>query len=148
MRLWSLHPQYLDTKGLLALWREGLLAQKVLQGKTQGYRHHPQLSRFQSHPNPQAAIGSYLLEVWREADRRGYAFERKKVKKAGKRPGLIPVTRGQLRYEWGHLLRKLRRRTPQGANKLKKSKRIKPHPSFQIVGGPVAAWEKVKKSTP
>jgi len=30
MRLWSLHPRYLDAKGLVALWREGLLAQKVL----------------------------------------------------------------------------------------------------------------------
>ena len=94
MRLWSLHPRYLDTKGLLALWREGLLAQKVLQGKTKGYRHHPQLLRFQNHPSPQAAIGSYLMEVWREADRRGYSFNRKKVRRAGKKPGLIPVTLG------------------------------------------------------
>ncbi|WP_368086417.1 pyrimidine dimer DNA glycosylase/endonuclease V [Nitrosomonas sp. Nm34] len=26
MRLWSIHPKYLDAKGLLALWREGLQA--------------------------------------------------------------------------------------------------------------------------
>jgi hypothetical protein len=32
MRLWSLHPRYLDAKGLQAVWREGLLAKKVLQG--------------------------------------------------------------------------------------------------------------------
>lgn len=32
MRLWSLHPSYLDAVGLVALWREGLLARKVLQG--------------------------------------------------------------------------------------------------------------------
>ncbi len=47
MRLWSLHPKYLDRQGLLAVWREGLLAQKVLQGKTKGYKNHPQLKRFQ-----------------------------------------------------------------------------------------------------
>ncbi|MEN6399799.1 MAG: pyrimidine dimer DNA glycosylase/endonuclease V, partial [Rectinema sp.] len=29
MRLWTLHPQYLDQKGLTAAWREGLLAKKV-----------------------------------------------------------------------------------------------------------------------
>jgi hypothetical protein len=33
MRLWSLHPEYLDANGLVALWREALLAQAFLQGK-------------------------------------------------------------------------------------------------------------------
>lgn len=46
VRLWSLHPRYLDTAGLTAGWREALLAQKVLTGVTRGYRHHPQLERF------------------------------------------------------------------------------------------------------
>lgn len=37
MRLWSIHPRYLDTKGLVALWRETLLlAQAVLFGNTKG----------------------------------------------------------------------------------------------------------------
>jgi len=31
MRLWTIHPKYLDRQGLLALWREALLAQKVLR---------------------------------------------------------------------------------------------------------------------
>ena len=44
MRLWSLHPKYLDKLGLLGLWRESLLAQKVLLGKTKGYKNHPQLN--------------------------------------------------------------------------------------------------------
>lgn len=30
MRLWSIHPCYLDSKGLIALWRESLLAQACL----------------------------------------------------------------------------------------------------------------------
>ncbi|MFP3165813.1 MAG: pyrimidine dimer DNA glycosylase/endonuclease V, partial [Nitrososphaeria archaeon] len=34
MRLWSLHPSFLDKQGILGVWREGLLAQKVLIGKT------------------------------------------------------------------------------------------------------------------
>lgn len=38
MRLWTLHPKYLDPKGLVALWRETLLAQRVLAGRTRGYR--------------------------------------------------------------------------------------------------------------
>jgi len=61
MRLWTVHPRYLDTKGLLAAWREGLLAQKVLQDKTSGYRNHPQLLRFRATANPTASIASYLL---------------------------------------------------------------------------------------
>jgi Pyrimidine dimer DNA glycosylase len=48
MRIWSLHPQYLDRQGLTAAWREGLLAQKVLTGTTKGYRNHPQLRRFRA----------------------------------------------------------------------------------------------------
>ncbi|MGP9584395.1 pyrimidine dimer DNA glycosylase/endonuclease V, partial [Micrococcaceae sp. AOP34-BR2-30] len=30
MRLWSLHPEVLDRQGLIAGWREALLAQAVL----------------------------------------------------------------------------------------------------------------------
>ena len=69
MRLWSLHPRYLDAKGLVALWREALLAQKVLHGNTKGYRNHPQLTRFKQQQNPLAAIAAYLREVQREAPR-------------------------------------------------------------------------------
>src|SRR5665213_874155 len=58
MRLWTLHPRYLDAQGLVAAWREALLAQKVLEGATRGYTRHPQLIRFQSHPKPLEAIKS------------------------------------------------------------------------------------------
>ncbi len=142
MRLWSLHPQYLDVKGLLALWREGLLAQKVLQGKTRGYRSHPQLNRFKAHPFPRAAMGRYLLEVWNEADQRGYSFERKKIKNAFRKTGAIPVERGQLRYEWEHLKEKLRRRDPVRLKTMKKARLPRPHPSFRIIPGGIADWEK------
>src|SRR5512138_1933175 len=101
MRLWSLHPRYLDTQGLVALWREALLARAVLRGETRGYRHHPQLRRFQEHQTPRTAICAYLCAVHDEALLRGYAFDRSK---AGTRRAvtLLPVTRGQLAYEWDH----------------------------------------------
>lgn len=79
MRIWSLHPQYLDTKGLVALWRETLLAKHVLEGKTKGYKNHPQLDRFKALSNPVNAINAYLAEVYHEAERRGYAFNRDKI---------------------------------------------------------------------
>jgi len=44
MRIWSLHPKYLDSKGMVALWREALLAKQVLLNKTKGYKNHPQLN--------------------------------------------------------------------------------------------------------
>ncbi len=142
MRLWSLHPKYLDTKGLLALWREGLLAQKVLAGKTKGYRNHPQLQRFKTHPSPQKAVGCYLLEVWEEAHRRSYSFERKKVKNASRKAGPIKVTRGQLRYEWEHLRKKLRQRDRAKFKTMKVNQKLLPHPSFRVVSGKVENWEK------
>ena len=67
MRLWSLHPRYLDSKGLVALWREALLAKAVLSGRTRGYRQHPQLARFRAHPEARAAINAYLAAVHEEA---------------------------------------------------------------------------------
>ncbi|HVZ79842.1 MAG TPA: pyrimidine dimer DNA glycosylase/endonuclease V [bacterium] len=139
MRLWSLHPRYLDTKGLLAVWREGLLAQKVLEGKTKGYKNHPQLARFKTQKDPRKAIGNYLLEVWKEAETRGYSFARHKVRRAGKM-NLIPVTRGQIKYEWEHLRKKLRKRDPVRLQSMTRIPRL--HPSFRSVVGPVEDWEK------
>src|SRR5690349_19296337 len=107
MRLWTLHPKYLDTKGLVALWREALLAQKVLRGKTKGYRHHPQLIRFKAHQKPATALAAYLREVHREARRRGYAFDSSKIA-PGRLAAQIMETDGQLLYEWRHLCRKLK----------------------------------------
>lgn len=142
MRLWSLHPQYLDTKGLLALWREGLLAQKVLAGKTRGYRNHPQLDRFKAHPSPRKAIGRYLLEVWKEARRRGYAFDRSKVKNAREPVPLMAVTRGQLRYEWNHLGKKLKKRDPARLKAMKTIRVFLSHPLMRKVSGGISEWEK------
>ncbi len=104
MRLWSIHPKYLDTKGLLAVWREGLLAKKVLENKTKGYKHHPQLLRFQQSKNPLEAIHAYLFEIYLESQNRGYSFEGTQIKFI-KQTNLIPVTQGQIGFEFLHLLK-------------------------------------------
>jgi hypothetical protein len=142
LRLWSLHPSYLDTKGLLAVWREGLLAQKILEGKTKGYKNHPQLDRFKKHPAPKTAIGNYLLGVWKEADSRGYSFTRSKVHKTG-RIKAISVTRGQVKYEWEHLKKKLKKRGPARFRGMKKDEKLKLHPNFRLVPGRIEVWEKI-----
>jgi hypothetical protein len=141
MRLWTLHPKYLDRQGLTAVWREGLLAQKVLSGETRGYRSHPQLARFRKHKRPLSAIGVYLKEVCEEAARRGYAFDRGKIRSA--RPvGKIPVKRGQVEFEWGHLLAKLHERDRSKYRELRAVQRPVPHPLFLIAGGGVEEWER------
>src|SRR4051812_37275454 len=111
MRLWTLHPEYLDVAGLVALWREALLAKAVLGGRTNGYRHHPQLERFREAAHPVAAVNAYLRVVHAEATRRGYEFSAHKLRGPCAR-GVLRASRGQLDYEWTHLLRKLRRRSP------------------------------------
>ncbi len=143
MRLWTLHPQYLDARGLVALWREALLAQKVLQGTTKGYQHHPQLARFRAASDPSAAIASYLHGVFEEAQLRGYAFDDRKIPHL-RLSGPIKETKGQLLYEWSHLQQKLRVRDLVRYEECCSVKVPVPHPLFQIVAGDVQPWERVQ----
>jgi hypothetical protein len=143
MRLWSLHPRYLDAQGLVALWREALLAQAVLRGLTRGYRHHPQLRRFQAAADPVAAVGVYLTAVAREAQARSYRFDASKIARPGGRQRLR-VTRGQLAVERAHLLAKLARRDPDRAPILHRARPLLAHPLFTVVAGPRADWEKAE----
>jgi hypothetical protein len=140
MRLWSLHPRYLDARGLTALWREALLAQAVLRGRTGGYRHHPQLQRFIDSSAPRAAIARYLRAVQAEAAHRGYRFDASKIGRSRNIEPLL-VTRGQLTYELEHLTRKLRIRAPAWLADLPPMAVPQPHPSFRVVRGGVATWE-------
>lgn len=141
MRLWSIHPKHLDARGLVALWRESLLARKVLEGRTIGYRKHPQLERFRRTPSPVDAINQYLEEVFLEGERRGYRFDREKL-----RPYStiirIPVTRGQLEYETKHLLTKLAKRDPKRYEALRDKNILEPHPIFFVIEGGVEVWER------
>ena len=139
MRLWSLHPRYLDRQGLVALWREALLAQAVIAGRTRGYRHHPQLRRFLAAAAPAEAIAAYLGGVLEEAVRRGYRFDAGKIGGGG--DARLTVTRGQLDYEWRHLCAKLARRSPQWLAGLPAAGKPAPHPLFRAVAGGIADWE-------
>ncbi|CAK0782064.1 DNA lyase [Gammaproteobacteria bacterium] len=140
MRLWSLHPQYLDARGLVALWREALLAQAVILGRTRGYKHHPQLVRFLESPIPSASIAAYLRVVRAEADHRGYRFDGSKIGEGGD-VDILSVTSGQIEYEWRHLTRKLEVRDPGWLTQLPVASPPKAHPLFRVVAGEVAAWE-------
>jgi hypothetical protein len=162
MRLWSLHPAFLDTKGLVDAWRESLLAQKVLEGLTSGYTHHPQLNRFRSCSDPVVMAALFLQGIADEAFRRNYHFDTTKIHRevlylpdkkllrpayihAGKTIIVrqIPVSREQILYEGALLAAKLEIRDPSRRESLFPFFCDRLHPLFTLTEGPIAAWEKV-----
>lgn len=142
MRIWSLHPSCLDCKGLTAVWRETLLAKKVLEGKTKGYKNHPQLERFKKLKAPVEAVNQYLAEIFKEAAGRQYNFRKEKINWKFK-PVVIPVTKDQLEFEFRHLLKKLRKRDHRKYKELMAKKTFKPHPLFKVTEGKIESWEKI-----
>jgi hypothetical protein len=141
MRLWTLHPQYLDARGLVGVWREALLARAVLRGRTRGYRHHPQLVRFRARPDPVASLNSYLRVIYDEGLQRGYHFDASKLGRTCTQRRL-PETAGQLAYEWAHLKAKLKARSPERYRQLVRVRAPLAHPLFIIRPGPVQSWER------
>ena len=146
MRLWSLHPRHLDRAGLIACWREALLAQAVIDDPGRGYANHPQLIRFRREPDPARAVGDFLAALAEEADARGYRFDRGKIRPSGTGRA-IPVTDEQLEWEHRHLLAKLDRRSPESAERLRRVADPDPHPLFAVVPGPVEDWERGAATT-
>ena len=142
MRLWTIHPKYLDSKGLVALWREALLAQKVLQNETKGYRNHPQLIRFENTDNPLGVIGNYLEEIYKESLKRGYSFNKSKINR-NRSTFKIEVKRGQLNYELLHLKKKLKNRDLNTYQRIKTIEYVEPNPIFNVIDGDIESWESI-----
>jgi hypothetical protein len=141
MRIWTVHPKYLDPQGLVALWREALLARAVLRGETAGYRHHPQLVRFMAQAAPRSAINVYLAALLDESRARGYHFDASKAGRV-RTKARIETSAGQLQYEWRHLLAKLKLRSPALFRRWRGVLVPQAHPLFRIVPGPVESWER------
>jgi len=146
LRLWSIHPRYLDSKGLGGAWREGLLAQMVLLGRTNSWKNHPQLIRFQNHKKPIYAIGFFLLKLWEEARKRGYNYNISKIIKLAKKVKPIEVTKGQILFEFNNLKERLKRRSQVKFKEIQNLEKLeiypKPHPLFIVIDGEVEPWEK------
>lgn len=131
MKLWVIHPKYLDPKGLVALWREGLLARKVLKGKTKGWKNHPQLIKFKAHKTPVVAINTYLFYVWKEAERRGYNFDKRKIGKIFSNKK-IKISKNEVVSDFEDLKNKLKIRNPEKYKKLLKLKEPEAIPLFIV----------------
>lgn len=141
MRLWTIHPSYLDSKGLVALWRETLLAQKVLLGETRGYTNHPQLFRFKECAHPLGAIAEYLRSIIEESENRGYHFDQSKINNENSEE-LIDVSDSQVEFERSHLLGKLNERDIERYHQLMGIERFEINPLFRVIKGKVEPWEK------
>jgi hypothetical protein len=146
MRIWSLHPKYLDTKGLVALWRESLLAKQVLEGNTKGYKNHPQLNRFKNSGDVVGCINQYLAAVYENSVERGFNFNKNKIN-PNFMPTRLTVTDKQIKFEKNHLLKKLETRDPERFHKLSHKIKIDPHPLFRIIDGEIEPWEKQNMQT-
>ena len=142
MRIWSLHPSYLDWMGLGAQWREALLAQKVTDGKTKGWRNHPQLDRFKYHLKPMEAVGFYLKELHVESLKRSYNYNYSKIHYPDAVVDPINLSLGQLQYEFDLLQERLKKRTPKKYEENTRIRKLQAHPLFNIVPGLPEKWEK------
>ena len=143
--MWTIHPSYLDVRGLTALWREGLLAKKVLSGLTKGYKNHPQLNRFLNHPEPLKAINCYLYSILQEANARGYSFDGSKISEINlKDIEPICVTQGQIQYEFNHLKKKIKIRSKSWFKTIEDVNKINIHPIFKQVAGQIESWERIE----
>lgn len=141
MRLWSLHPKYLDTKWLLACWREWLLARNVLLWITKWYKNHPQLDRFKASIDPIKSIDAFLTQIYLEANNRWYSFDYKKLGLVNDE-GIINVNEWQVIFEFKHLLNKLQKRDKNNFIKYSKIKNIEVNPIFNIIEWNIEKWEK------
>jgi hypothetical protein len=149
-----LHPSYLDSKGLLACWREALLAKKVLQNKTNAYKHHPQLIRFKQQSDKINCIKSYLYELYKEAKCRNYNFDFDKIcnrNNANFFKTNMTITDKQLEYEMKHLQKKLMKRdlkqyTANLYNVYDKNmnpENLNANQIFKVIEGEIEDWEKL-----
>jgi len=146
MRLWSIHPKYLDRQGLLACWREGLLALSVARkGFVGAYSNHPQLERFKKTADPEKAIARFVFGVSKEMKARGY---KPKAILAPMSMRKIPVTTGQLSFEFVHLQRKLAKRSRkkflENSKAAVEKKTPSANPVFVAVKGKMESWEKTR----
>ena len=143
MRLWSIHPKYLDTKGLVAVWRESLLAKKVLEGKTKGYKNHPQLIRFINSDNSMESINQYLYGIYEESVIRKYNFDLSKLYEINSKRVELTVNTKQIEYEFELLKSKLKKRNLNKYNEIQNTPIIELHPFFIRITGEIENWEKI-----
>jgi hypothetical protein len=139
MRIWTVHPRYLDVKGFVALWRETLLGMETLKKhvKCQHYipwYKHPQLAPFKAQSDPILYISNYLYLVLEESRRRNYNFDGSKLDAIPycENLPLIKASREVLVHEWLVCLGRYRVRSPKWFEEVKDISplEVDPHPLY------------------
>ena len=149
MRIWTLHPRFLDRQGLLGQWREALQAKNALLDPhhSSNVCHERQLRRFKAAKiQALSCMGVYLHAVADEMILRGYKPNVSLIPYYVGTPSLIPVTQGQVNFEIAHLMAKLTERDPSRLLPLSKIRVLMSNqlnPIFKEVGGDIESWEKI-----
>jgi hypothetical protein len=138
MCLWSLHPEYQDPRGLVALWREALWCRRFSEVKG-AVMSPPSIGSFSGFGVARRPLPRYLYVVYAEAERRGYHFDVQRIPSEG-HVDCVEVTHGQLAYEREYLKQSCNR-SPSWLTSIESASIPKPHPLFCIVSGTVAEWE-------
>lgn len=152
MRIWSIHPKYLDTKRLTAQWREALLCKSILEGKTKSYTKHPQYLKLLKLKNPYQFINFFLLTIWEESQKRGYKYDKSKINLDEVKifdNVYLDVTIEQLKYEFCHMLQKMNNDDPQYLKNIifLKKEGIISNPLFNSIDGNIMNFEIIKENT-
>lgn len=111
----------------------------MLKNKTRGCKKHPQLERFKAQKNPAAAINAFLFFVEQEACARKHCFDKSKLERPWQSQK-IPVTKGQLGFEFSRLKKKLGKRSPGKYNEIRTQKNPEPNPLFKAIKGGTGSW--------
>lgn len=130
MSLWSVHPRYLDNKGLISAWNRGLQLQKQLSTEPARNTGNSQLIMFSRQEKPLHAIGSYLSFIASEGCRRGYKFTHEKILYPNFDEELLPIDSEQLRSENQMLQNRLKTRDKNRYQQLSSQSWPETHPLF------------------
>jgi hypothetical protein len=141
MRIWSIHPKYLDSKELLNLWNETIQAKNEFLTKFSGHFSNKQLERFLDLKNPLEAINSYMSSIYREAVKRDFSVDDSFMDWDFDDSIQIPVTAGQISHEISKLKSRLRERDEKKLQKLNGRTFLELHPIFYSVPGTIEEWE-------
>jgi hypothetical protein len=87
-------------------------------------------------------IGMFLLDIYDEASRRGYSFDRTKILRSDSCGQKISVGDGQVRYEFALLLSKLERRDRVKYAEISMTEDIRLNSVFTLGRGGIEPWER------
>lgn len=130
------HPKYLDTIELIHSWRSGLMAQKHCRESevlNLALRENKQFEKFYDVDDDKRlkSVGYYLLELWNEAGRREYKYNKELIDDYNF-TGKILVNYSEIRDDFIDLLDRYRARSKNFFYFIKSELEVEVHPIFYL----------------